>query len=120
PEASRTKPPPATVAAEPMRSAKKAASTTPIDWPMKRKHANSETDAPRAAGNICVALVCMVLWNMKKPKPASRQAGATNQTEGTKADAWAMPKADAQLSATPTNARPGSPKRGMRYLAPAM
>ena len=37
-----------------------AAASTPIDWPMKRKHAKSDIAAPRVAGAIWVAWVCNV------------------------------------------------------------
>ncbi len=116
PTAVSTAAPPAITAVDPSCATSAAASSTPMDWPMKRKDANSDTAVPRACGAIWVALVCMVLWNMKKPKPASRLAGTLGHQTGVPA----MTSAEPPSSSTPVRARPCSPRRGIRKRATAI
>ncbi len=60
----------------PAASTTHAASATPIDCPKNSADANVETAVPRAAGTICVAFVCSVLWSMKNPSPSANIAGS--------------------------------------------
>ncbi|CFM09515.1 Uncharacterised protein [Bordetella pertussis] len=46
--------------AAPAASTTRPARATPAAWPMNRHDANQATAVPRAAGTICVALVCKV------------------------------------------------------------